>query len=125
MTLWPSKSMGVLFGGVTDEERDEESLESVFHKEMFGYNLGGGGRWICKSIRLIFSGRRVDVFMSIALNLRKPKKKGPRRKKVKTVVVQPISKAKDDGAESDNSDSDSDEEEKVYTTTLQQTVISC
>lgn len=34
MTLWAAKGMGVSFGGVCDEERDEESLESVFYQDM-------------------------------------------------------------------------------------------
>lgn len=35
MTLWAAKGMGVSFGGVFDEERDEESLESVFYQDMW------------------------------------------------------------------------------------------
>ncbi|KAK4056837.1 Kelch repeat-containing protein 3 [Microbotryomycetes sp. JL221] len=46
MALWQAKNMGVLFGGVSDEDKDEETLESVFHNDMFGYNLAGSGRWI-------------------------------------------------------------------------------
>jgi hypothetical protein len=34
MTLWAAKDMGVSFGGVYDEEKDEESLESVFYQDM-------------------------------------------------------------------------------------------
>jgi hypothetical protein len=34
MALWPARDTGVLFGGVTDEDRDEETLESVFHNDM-------------------------------------------------------------------------------------------
>jgi hypothetical protein len=30
MALWPAKGLGVLFVGVTDDGRDDESLESVF-----------------------------------------------------------------------------------------------
>jgi hypothetical protein len=33
MTLWPAKNMGVCFGGVFDDDRDEESLESVFYQD--------------------------------------------------------------------------------------------
>lgn len=65
MALWQTKSMGVLFGGVTDTEADEESMESTFHKDLFAYQLPGTGRWI-------------------SLNLKRPKKKageGRRRKK--------------------------------------------
>lgn len=67
MALWQSKSMGILFGGVTDTEADEETMESTFHKELYGYQLPGTGRWI-------------------SLNLKRPKKKGSggRRKKKPT-----------------------------------------
>lgn len=34
MALWQAKNMGVMFGGVTDEDTSEETLESVFHNDM-------------------------------------------------------------------------------------------
>ncbi|EJT46220.1 hypothetical protein A1Q1_05177 [Trichosporon asahii var. asahii CBS 2479] len=34
MTHWASKGMGVLFGGVIDEEKDEESMESIFFNDL-------------------------------------------------------------------------------------------
>lgn len=34
MNLYGLGSMGVLFGGVSDEDKDEETLESVFHNEL-------------------------------------------------------------------------------------------
>ena len=34
MALWSNKAMGILFGGVTDEDTNEETLESVFHNDM-------------------------------------------------------------------------------------------
>jgi len=34
MTHWASKGMGVLFGGVLDEEKDEDDLESIFYNDM-------------------------------------------------------------------------------------------
>lgn len=33
MTLWQSKGMGVCFGGVYDDDRDEESLDSIFYQD--------------------------------------------------------------------------------------------
>ena len=33
MTLWPAKGMGVCFGGVFDDDRDEESLDSIFYQD--------------------------------------------------------------------------------------------
>jgi hypothetical protein len=34
MALWATKGMGVLFGGVTDEDSDEETLKSVFWNDL-------------------------------------------------------------------------------------------
>ena len=34
MTLWTAKGMGILFGGVTDEDTNEETLESVFWNDL-------------------------------------------------------------------------------------------
>jgi hypothetical protein len=34
MAVWASKGMGVLFGGVYDDDRDEETLDSVFFNDM-------------------------------------------------------------------------------------------
>lgn len=34
MALWANKNTGILFGGVTDEDTSEESLESVFHSDL-------------------------------------------------------------------------------------------
>lgn len=45
MALWATKNMGVLFGGVTDEDTSEETLESVFHNDLYGYQISGNGRW--------------------------------------------------------------------------------
>lgn len=57
MALWANRCMGVLFGGVTDTEADEESMESMFWNDLYGYQLSGNGRWI-------------------SLNMRKAKKRG-------------------------------------------------
>lgn len=95
MTYWQAKNMGVGFGGVWDDDRDEETLESVFYNDLYvpsfplplssplfggaaddgryrhAYNLSHPGRWI-------------------SMNLKKPKKKagaGRRKAKVAQVVV--------------------------------------
>lgn len=34
MTLWAAKNMGILFGGVTDEDNSEETLDSVFWNDL-------------------------------------------------------------------------------------------
>ncbi|KIK70141.1 hypothetical protein GYMLUDRAFT_34611 [Collybiopsis luxurians FD-317 M1] len=80
MTSWMNRDMGVMFGGVTDEDTSEETLESVFWNDLNGYQWTGKGRWV-------------------SLALRKPKKKGGGAKK----------KAAAQSAQKDNaSDSDSD-----------------
>jgi len=35
MALWPGRGMGILFGGVTDEDKDEETLDSVFWNDLY------------------------------------------------------------------------------------------
>ncbi|RPD60274.1 galactose oxidase [Lentinus tigrinus ALCF2SS1-7] len=62
MALWSVKNMGILFGGVTDEDTSEETLESVFHNDLYGYQIAGNGRWV-------------------SMLLKKPKKKGGAPKK--------------------------------------------
>ncbi|TFY62977.1 hypothetical protein EVJ58_g3529 [Rhodofomes roseus] len=57
MALWAAKNIGVLFGGVTDDDTSEETLESVFHNDLYGYQITGSGRWV-------------------SMMLKKPKKKG-------------------------------------------------
>ena len=64
MALWAAKGMGVLFGGVTDEDTSEETMESVFHNDLYGYQIAGNGRWV-------------------SMMLKRPKKKsGAQKKKV-------------------------------------------
>ncbi|KAI0754124.1 hypothetical protein C8Q80DRAFT_1350004 [Daedaleopsis nitida] len=62
MALWAAKNLGVLFGGVTDEDTSEETLESVFHNDLYGYQITGNGRWV-------------------SMLLKRPKKKGGAQKK--------------------------------------------
>ncbi|GAA5911012.1 hypothetical protein JCM6882_006748 [Rhodosporidiobolus microsporus] len=51
MAYWANKGMGVLFGGVSDDDRDEETLDSTFYNELFGYNTAGNGRWVSLMLR--------------------------------------------------------------------------
>ena len=46
MAYWSARHMGVMFGGVVDEEISEEGLESVFLNDAYGYQTGGNGRWV-------------------------------------------------------------------------------
>ena len=46
MAYWTTRQMGVMFGGVVDEEVSEEGLESVFLNDAYGYQTSGNGRWV-------------------------------------------------------------------------------
>ena len=46
MAYWTARQMGVMFGGVVDEEVSEEGLESVFLNDAYGYQTSGHGRWV-------------------------------------------------------------------------------
>ncbi|KAI6025552.1 galactose oxidase [Pisolithus marmoratus] len=61
MALWSARGMGVMFGGVTDVERDEEGMESVFWADLHAYHLENN-KWT-------------------SMNLKRPKKAGSRKKK--------------------------------------------
>ena len=79
MALWAAKNTGVMFGGVTDEDTNEETLESLFHNDLCvkiiviifiillpcrnGYQISGNGRWFSMALKV-------------------PKKKGGSQKKV-------------------------------------------
>ncbi|KAI0058066.1 galactose oxidase [Artomyces pyxidatus] len=62
MTPWTTRNMGILFGGVTDEDTGEETMESVFWNDLNGYQLNGTGKWV-------------------SLMLKKAKKGGAKQKK--------------------------------------------
>ncbi|KAF9644018.1 galactose oxidase [Thelephora ganbajun] len=68
MTLWAAKGMGIMFGGVTDEDKHEETLESMFHNDLYGYQMSGNGRWV-------------------SLLLKKPKQERGKKKAVQNVPV--------------------------------------
>ncbi|OSD05064.1 galactose oxidase [Trametes coccinea BRFM310] len=90
MALWSAKNMGILFGGVTDEDTGEETLESVFHNDLYGYQITGNGRWV-------------------SMNLKRPKKKGAQKKKAAPVQsARPVS---DEDGYDDEDVSDEDEQE--------------
>lgn len=87
MALWAAKGMGIMFGGVTDEDKHEETLESVFHNDLYGYQMNGNGRWV-------------------SLLLKKPKQeKGKKKKVVQNVPVKQKVELEDsdyDGCEDDD-----------------------
>ena len=35
MALWAAKAQGILFGGVSDTDKDEERMDSVFYNDMY------------------------------------------------------------------------------------------
>ncbi|KAF9449625.1 galactose oxidase [Macrolepiota fuliginosa MF-IS2] len=55
MALWNRSggagATGILFGGVTDEDTNEETLESIFHSDLYGYQLSGKGKWISLALK--------------------------------------------------------------------------
>jgi hypothetical protein len=93
MALWAAKSMGIMFGGVTDEDKHEETLESVFHNDLFGYQIGGNGRWV-------------------SMLLKRPKREKWRKKRAATnvpVVVQKVEREGSDCEGDGGEDGDDDE----------------
>ncbi|KAI0821821.1 hypothetical protein BC628DRAFT_1392327 [Trametes gibbosa] len=71
MALWAAKNVGILFGGVTDEDTSEETMDSVFHNDLYGYHMMGNGRWT-------------------SMQLKRPKKKGgPQKKKAPAQRTRP------------------------------------
>ncbi|KAF8901515.1 hypothetical protein CPB84DRAFT_1777507 [Gymnopilus junonius] len=89
MTLWAARGVGVLFGGVTDEDTSEEVLESVFWNDLYGYQLTGKGKWM-------------------SMTLKKPKVKGGQKKGPKKKQQQHKEKER---YEEDEQGSDDDEGE--------------
>lgn len=80
MALWSGRGMGVMFGGVTDVERDEEGMESVFWADLYGHHLENS-RWT-------------------SMNLKRPKKTGSGKKK----QVRPVITNTADPEDSENED---------------------
>ncbi|KAI1784172.1 galactose oxidase [Ganoderma leucocontextum] len=91
MTVWTAKNIGVLFGGVTDEDMSEETLESVFHNDLYGYQIAGNGRWV-------------------SMMLKRPKKKGGGQKKKAAQQQQQRGPGPDDEGEEDEFDEGEDED---------------
>ncbi|KIJ31420.1 hypothetical protein M422DRAFT_53419 [Sphaerobolus stellatus SS14] len=96
MTLWPARNMGILFGGVYDEDKGEEGMESIFYNDLYGYQMTGNGRWL-------------------SLTLRKPKKsKAPKKKVPQPAVVPAWKQDNESGSEGDDENGeDGDEPQKA------------
>ncbi|KAG9029721.1 hypothetical protein FRB95_004970 [Tulasnella sp. JGI-2019a] len=94
MALWPAKGQGIMFGGVSDVDKDEEVLESVFFNDMYAYQTAGTGRWT-------------------SLNMRAKKKKAGASKKPKLSAAPEASRAQtnDDGT-TEGMDIDNAEDEE-------------
>ncbi|THU86834.1 hypothetical protein K435DRAFT_970138 [Dendrothele bispora CBS 962.96] len=93
MAAWTAKSTGVMFGGVTDEDTSEETLESVFWNDLNGYQWTGKGRWVSMTLR----------------KPKKPKRKGPKGEKQKVKASGPGNPAQG-GKQEQNDDEDDDTE---------------
>lgn len=85
-----------MFGGVTDEDRHEETLESVFWNDSYGYQIPGKGRWV-------------------SMALKRPKKKGGGGRKQKKGVQVPVQQkyrpGEEEGEKSDGEEGEDDYEE--------------
>lgn len=108
MALWAARNTGILFGGVTDEDTSEETLDSIFHNDLYvhprsvlyrssliphdrnGYQISGNGRWF-------------------SMALKKPKKKGGVKKK----PTMPQSSQREVRQEDRNDDSDDEQGESI------------
>ncbi|KAK0213856.1 hypothetical protein IW262DRAFT_1411933 [Armillaria fumosa] len=51
MTTWTARSTGGLFGGVTDEDTSEETLQSAFWNDLNGYQWAGKGKWVSMTLK--------------------------------------------------------------------------
>ncbi|ORX35978.1 hypothetical protein BD324DRAFT_629737 [Kockovaella imperatae] len=87
MCHWSAKGMGVLFGGVLDEENDDDEMISTFYNDMYAYNPEGRGKWI-------------------SLNLKRPKKAGGRRRKKVAKAANDKDEEEDEGGEDLSDDVD-------------------
>ncbi|GAA5857490.1 hypothetical protein JCM8547_009299 [Rhodosporidiobolus lusitaniae] len=98
MAYWANKGMGILFGGVSDNDVDEESLESTFYNELYGYNTAGHGRWV-------------------SLQLKRKKKPGQggggQSKKKKRAIQAALEKEKEEEERKKNGGEEGGEEKKV------------
>ena len=61
MTLWAAKAMGILFGGVTDEDTNEETLESVFWNDLYIPFLLCAERTWSRLLIFFFSGMDISL----------------------------------------------------------------
>jgi len=46
MALWANKSTGILFGGVSDDDTSEETLESLFWNDLLVHLTGDQRRFV-------------------------------------------------------------------------------
>lgn len=92
MAYWTAKAMGVSFGGVFDSYDDDEDLISTFYNELYGYQTAGNGRWI-------------------SLNLKRPKKKGPTKKKKAIKAIQAQQEEAREQAEDSEGEGEEDRDE--------------
>jgi hypothetical protein len=82
MALWQAKTLGVLFGGVTDEDNNEETLESKFWNDLCESSVFGV-QCIANTIRYTYQ-LTSDKGKWSSLLLRKPKQKKAKGKKAQS-----------------------------------------
>lgn len=61
MALWSAKNLGILFGGVTDEDTSEETMDSVFHNDLYALHSLYVGSLIDILIGTVIKSREMDV----------------------------------------------------------------
>ncbi|EGF84060.1 hypothetical protein BATDEDRAFT_21748 [Batrachochytrium dendrobatidis JAM81] len=59
-TMTVHKGRGILFGGVSDVQESEETLESIFHKDIFQYNIDSN-KWFPLTFRAIKQHKKKKV----------------------------------------------------------------
>lgn len=112
MTLWAAKGMGILFGGVTDEDTNEETLESVFWNDLYGLIYLSLCRTQLGSINLLFFRYGYQLagkgkWSSMAL--KKPKVKGTKSKGSKKKQKDKDAKWKEQNSGGEEEDEGEDE----------------
>jgi hypothetical protein len=89
MALWANKSTGILFGGVTDDDTSEETLESLFWNDLL-VHLTRRPATICSNIsssRCLFSASYRNGYQLtgngrwVSMTLKRPKKNGAQKRK--------------------------------------------
>nr|KAJ3420796.1 hypothetical protein HK105_005252 [Polyrhizophydium stewartii] len=100
-TMTVHKGRAIMFGGVSDVQESDETLESVYHKDMFQFNIDSN-KWFPLTLRMAKKPKNK--------NKKKQKKKTKKKKAATAAASSAGGKGKGKGkrrGDSSNSDSDS------------------